>query len=81
MPRKRTPDDSTLESELREAVRQIYKREQLNLTVNAARQAAEEKLSLEDGFFRAGGWKMRSKEIVHETLVGCPAALVVGWKD
>jgi len=69
MPRKKVPDKSALEKELRDAVRRIYLKDKLQLTVNFARQAVEEKLKLEDGFFRQGDWKLQSKEVIHDALV------------
>jgi hypothetical protein len=62
--------DSVIAKQLAGVVRQIYNgpdRDQL--TVNHAREAAEKKLKLEDGFLKAADWKAKSKQIIVETLV------------
>lgn len=69
--------DKAIAEGLADVVRQIYngpKRDQL--TVNFARQAAEDKLELEDGFLKEGDWKGKSKQIIVDTLVSHCGAIV-----
>ena len=65
--------DNAIAKGLADVVRQIYnspKRD--DLTVNHARQVAETKLKLDDGFLKGGDWKAKSKQIIVDTLVrGC----------
>ncbi|KAJ4291296.1 hypothetical protein N0V88_006299 [Collariella sp. IMI 366227] len=63
------PTDKTIAKELAAVVRQIYNGpERDQLTVNYVRQAAEEKLKLDDGFLKEGSWKSKSKQIIVDTL-------------
>ena len=64
------PKKATIEKELADTVRRVYKSSDKDqLTVNFARQAVEKKLKLGDGFLKEGEWKSKSKEIIHNTLV------------
>ena len=64
------PKKATIEKELVDTVRRIYKTgNEDQLTVNFVRQAVEKKLKLEDDFLKEGEWKSKSKEIIHNTLV------------
>ncbi len=76
------PTDKAIAKQLADVVRQIYnspKRD--DLTVNHARQVAETKLKLDDGFLKEGDWKAKSKQIIVDTLVrACPwAAATRHW--
>jgi len=65
-----TATDKAIAETLADVVRQIYNDpEGAELTVNHARETAEEKLKLEDGFLKEGDWKAKSKKIIHDTLV------------
>ncbi|KAK4152724.1 hypothetical protein C8A00DRAFT_16004 [Chaetomidium leptoderma] len=67
--------DKAVAKQLADVVRQIYNspnRDQL--TVNYARQTAEDELGLEDGFLKEGGWKAKSKQIIVDTLSELEAA-------
>lgn len=58
------PADSAIEKSLRSAVRTAVK-EKSEVTVNAIRDASEQSLNLEAGFFRSHAtWKQKSKEII-----------------
>ncbi len=62
--------DKAIAKTLAEVVREIYNDpEGEELTVNYARQTAEEKLKLEAGFLKEGAWKAKSKDIIRDTLV------------
>ena len=64
------PDDTVLEQELRQIVRQIYKAGNLEeLTVKRVRTAAEKNLGLDDGFFKESQWKDKSKAIIENEAV------------
>jgi hypothetical protein len=66
------PTDKAIAKALAAAVREIYnspKRDEL--TVNYARQVAEENLGLESGFLKEEEWKAKSKQIILDTLVCC----------
>ena len=70
----RVPSDKVLESALEDAVQSIFNSaERGQLTVNYVRQVAEKKLGLEDGFFKTGDWKARSKEVARKAVVS------TGW--
>ncbi len=76
------PTDKAIAKQLADVVRQIFnspKRDEL--TVNHARQVAETKLNLDDGFLKGGDWKAKSKQIIVATLVrACPwAATTWHW--
>ncbi len=72
------PDEGTIESELRDIVRQIYKHGNLEeLTVKRVRIAAEKNLGLEDSFLKGPQWKDRSKSIIESEAVGI--RLSIAW--
>ncbi|KXX80387.1 hypothetical protein MMYC01_203283 [Madurella mycetomatis] len=61
--------DRAIAAELARVVREIYHGpESDQLTVNYARQVAEEKLMLDSGFLKEGDWKAKSKQIILDTL-------------
>ncbi|KAK4119123.1 hypothetical protein N657DRAFT_650543 [Parathielavia appendiculata] len=63
------PTDKAIAKALADVVRKVYNgpnRDQL--TVNYARQTTEDSLKLADGFLKEGDWKLRSKEIIFDTL-------------
>ena len=67
------PDDSILENELRQVVRNIYETGDLvELTVKRVRNAAEKNLDLRDGFFKESQWKDKSKAIIEAEAVRYP---------
>jgi len=57
------------------AVREIWKNDRDQLTVNYARQVAEKKLGLEEGFLKEDDWKAKSKQLILEEVV-CKPGLV-----
>jgi hypothetical protein len=72
----RVPSDKVLESALEDAVQSIFdSAERGQLTVNYVRQVAEKNLGLEDGFFKTGDWKARSKEVARKAVVSA------GWSS
>jgi len=72
--------DETIENALAEAVRHIFHNDEKDaLTVNYARQVAEKKLKLQEGFLKEGNWKARSKRIVHDTLVCNSMESIFSW--
>ncbi|KAK2049622.1 transcriptional regulator [Colletotrichum somersetense] len=60
------PSDAKLEAALLDAVRNVFKTDLDNLTVNFIRKRVESDLGLEDGFFSSGDWKDKSKKLVKE---------------
>ncbi|KAF6828574.1 transcriptional regulator [Colletotrichum plurivorum] len=58
------PSDKKLEAELLSAVRDIYKTNSEDLTINFVRKRVENDLDLEDGFFSSPEWKDRSKKLI-----------------
>ncbi|KAL0939727.1 transcriptional regulator [Colletotrichum truncatum] len=60
------PSDEKLETELLNAVRDIWKSDREQLTVNFIRKRVEDDLDLEDGFFSSGKWKDKSKKLIKE---------------
>ncbi|KAL2136893.1 hypothetical protein VTI74DRAFT_619 [Chaetomium olivicolor] len=63
------PTNEVIAKELASVVRQTYNGpERDQLTVNYARQTAEKKLKLGDGFLKDGAWKAKSKEIILATM-------------
>ncbi|KAJ0165151.1 hypothetical protein CTA2_12217 [Colletotrichum tanaceti] len=60
------PSDKKLEAALLDTVRDVYKTDLDNLTVNFIRKRVESDLELEDGFFSSGKWKDKSKKLVKE---------------
>jgi hypothetical protein len=65
------PSNARLEQALRDAVRAIHETKNLeNLTVKRIRKAAEEKLGLEENFFKGSStWKERSQNIITNEVV------------
>lgn len=73
------PTEIQLEKALRNAVRAHFRDpEQVESSPNALRAHAEKELGLEDGFFKNGDWKARSKEIIQDQFV-CISQAVVLW--
>ena len=66
-------NDAKLERALRDAVRDVYKNGDLeNLTVKRIRKAVQEKLALEEDFFKSNDqWKEESKSVIQSEVV-CP---------
>ena len=66
-----TPSDSSLEKALRDAVRHVYETGRLeNLTVKRVRKVAEERLDLEEDYFKNNSsWKEKSKTIIQSEVV------------
>ncbi|OHW90804.1 transcriptional regulator [Colletotrichum incanum] len=60
------PSDKELEAALLDTVRDVFKTDLDNLTVNFVRKRVESDLELEDGFFSSGKWKDKSKKLVKE---------------
>ena len=69
------PSDAKLERALREAVRDVYRNGDLeNLTVKRIRKVVQEKLALEEDFFKSNDqWKEESKSVIQSEVV-CIAA-------
>lgn len=65
------PSDTTLEQALADEVVSRWKAgRHEELTVKRVRQAVEQSLKLEDGFFKTtGDWKARSEEIIRSKVV------------
>jgi hypothetical protein len=64
------PSDAHLEQTLRDVVGKIYESGNLDeLTVKRVRAATESELDLEDGFFKVGRWKAKSKIIIENEAV------------
>lgn len=65
------PADSTLEKQIRAEVRKRFKAgTEVSMTINQIRQAAEESLGLDSGFYAGHSkWKAESKRIVHDEMV------------
>lgn len=68
------PNDAKLERALRDAVRDVYKNGDLeNLTVKRIRKAVQEKLALEEDFFKSNDqWKEESKVVIQSEVVCTP---------
>ncbi|MCJ1432604.1 hypothetical protein MMC27_001961 [Xylographa pallens] len=61
------PSVMILEESLRNAVRDVYKRGDLEeLTVKRMRKAVEKDLNLQEDFFKKPAWKDKSKQIIEE---------------
>ncbi|GKT55813.1 transcriptional regulator [Colletotrichum tofieldiae] len=60
------PSDKKLEAALLDTVRDVFKTDLDNLTVNFIRKRVESDLELEDGFFSSAKWKDKSKKLVKE---------------
>jgi hypothetical protein len=72
------PSEKQLAAELAKTVRQMYadgKRDEV--TVNVVRTRTEERLGLEEDFFKVEAWKSRSKEIIKETAVSPSSPRIV----
>lgn len=64
------PSEKELAAELAKTVREIYASgEHEGLTVNLVRSRTEEKLGLSAGFFKSDEWKIKSKELIKDTVV------------
>ncbi len=63
------PRASVLEAELAARVRHLFEHDLDHLTVNTVRKYVEDKHGLEDGYFKSGRWKVKSKNIITETSV------------
>jgi hypothetical protein len=65
------PSDLALEKQLRSEVKKRFKDgTQAEMTLNQIRQAAEQNIGLETGFYAGHSkWKAESKRIVHDELV------------
>ena len=64
------PSVMLLEQSLRNAVRDVYKRGDLEeLTVKRMRKAVEKDLNLHEDFFKEPAWKDKSKQIIEEEAV------------
>lgn len=66
------PPAKKLESALIDATCQVFEAEPDATSVNKVRKQAEENLALEDGFFAAGNWKQKSKNLIKEYVVSTP---------
>lgn len=63
------PADRKIVSSLRSAVLSIFKSDRDSLTVRKVRDTVADELDLEDGFFAAGEWKDKSKQIIKSYAV------------
>lgn len=65
------PSDQALEKALRNEVVEKYKAKNWEeLTVKRVRRAVEEKLGLDQGFFRnTGNWKTNSEDVIKDEFV------------
>ncbi|KAL5594309.1 hypothetical protein BROUX41_001251 [Berkeleyomyces rouxiae] len=63
-----TPTDETIEAELGAAVKDLWKRNRDEITVNGVREAVENKLGLDSGFLKSPEWNRKSRDLV-KTLV------------
>lgn len=75
----RISDDKVTETIVK-AVREIWKNDRDQLTVNYARQNVEKKLGLEEGFLKEGDWKAKSKQLILEEVVCTPGLVTSGLK-
>lgn len=67
---QKSPPEKVLTAELVTTVRGIYhSAEHDQLSVNLVRQRVESKLGLEDGFFKDGHWKAKSKNVIKDAVV------------
>lgn len=65
------PTDAELEHSFRKAVRAYLKNPtDVAPSVNSLRERVEKEFDLDDGFFRNGDWKSRSKDIIQDEYVG-----------
>jgi len=66
----KVPSDKELAAELAKTVREMYAAGKLSeVTVNQVRSLTEERLGLEEGFFKDDAWKAQSKDIIKEAVV------------
>lgn len=65
------PSDAKLERALKDVVREVYKNGDLeNLTVKRIRKAVQEKLALEEDFFKKNDhWQQESKSVIQSEVV------------
>ena len=62
--------EAQLEKALRHRVVDCFRRDDTEeLTVRRVRQFAEQSLDLEEGFFKNGDWKDKSKRIIEDEVV------------
>ena len=70
------PPDTVLEKALCDVVRAFYDSGKSdNLTVKRVRKAAEERLDLEEDFFKSSTWKDRSKRVIEQAFVSLPRTI------
>ena len=73
LPTHAPPADTVLEKALCDVVRAVYDSGNSdNLTVKRVRKAAEERLDLEEDFFKGSTWKDRSKRVIEQAFVSLP---------
>jgi hypothetical protein len=66
----KVPSHKQLAAELAKTVQEIYAAgERDGLTVNLVRSRTEERLGLDENFFKGEEWKSQSKQIIKETVV------------
>lgn len=64
------PSAAALEKALRQAFRKILKSNPDDVTVRKVRNAAEQALGLDNGFFKEHKeWSKRSKDLIHDEVV------------
>lgn len=68
----KSPNNADIESALRDVVRAALRAGD-DVTVNAARSRAEEKLDLEEGFLKSEQWKAKSKKIIEAAFEAGPS--------
>jgi hypothetical protein len=72
------PSDAILEKTLRDIVR---KAEVDPITVKRVRTAAEERLGLDEGFFKSHDeWNEKSKDIIEAAFVRCNASITSPYR-
>jgi hypothetical protein len=75
-----SPSYEALEKALRKEVTAKYKAKNFEeLTVKRVRHAVEEKLGLEQGFFKnTGGWKAKSEDVIKDQFVRLYMPFIMG---
>lgn len=64
------PSAAALEKALRQAFRKVLKSNPDDVTVRKVRNAAEQALGLDNGFFKEHNeWNKRSKDLIHDEVV------------
>lgn len=64
------PTEAQLEKALRNAVQAHFRNpENVESSPNALRAHAEKELGLDEGFFKSGEWKVKSKSIIQDQFV------------